>query len=222
MVSPNKFNNKLEKFYSKEEERLNILTHSFGFLISLVGVFFLLFKAYQLHSLKVFGAFLIYGIGVSTMFLASTLYHSATDVKKRKKLKVFDHVAIYLTIAGSYTPITLLTMPPNWGIPVFVIVWLIAASGIILKFFLIGKHSKLSTTMYVLMGWVIVIAIKPLISSMEIAGLVWLIAGGLAYTIGALLYQIKGLKFNHAIFHVFVLIGSACHYIVVLFYCLKS
>lgn len=210
-----------EKSYSVEEERWNILTHGFGSAISVVGVIVLIAKAIQLHSAKVFIAFLIYGIGLISMYLASTLYHSATDPGKRKRLKIFDHISIYLTIAGSYTPITLLTIPPVWGIPVLVAVWLIAVTGIVLKFFFTGRFSRLSTLMYVLMGWVIVIAIKPLVNSMETAGLMWLIAGGLAYTIGAILYQIKGLKFNHAIFHLFVLIGSACHYIVVFSYCLK-
>jgi len=175
----------------------------------------------MLHSAKIFIAFLIYGIGVLTMFLASTLYHSATDPKKRSRLNVFDHSAIYLTIAGSYTPISLLTLPSAWGIPILITVWVIAATGIILKFFFIGSYPRLSTLMYVLMGWVIVVAIKPLISSMETRGLMWLLAGGLAYSIGAIFYQNKKLKFNHAIFHLFVLIGAASHYIVIYFYCLK-
>jgi hemolysin III len=167
-------------------------------------------------------AFLIYAIGVLTMFLASTLYHSATNPKRRSRLNVFDHSAIYLTIAGSYTPISLLTLPTSWGIPVLIIVWTIAVTGIILKFFFIGSYPRLSTLMYVLMGWVIVIAIKPLITSMETEGLIWLLAGGLAYSIGAILYQYKKLKFNHAIFHIFVLIGAACHYIVIYFYCISQ
>jgi hemolysin III len=211
----------LEKLYTDQEERLNILTHGFGLIMSIIGSVVLLIKAFNLHSPKIFIAFLIYGIGVTTMFLASTLYHSASSPKKRKNLNVFDHSAIYLTIAGSYTPISLLTLPPVWGIPVLIAVWLIGSTGIILKFFFIGTFPKLSTVMYVLMGWVIVIAIKPLINSMETAGLIWLLAGGLAYTFGALFYQIKGLKFNHAIFHVFVLIGAVCHYIVIYGYCLK-
>ena len=211
----------MEKIYSPEEERWNILTHKIGLILSVSGIVILLIKAIHAHSIKVFLAILIYGIGLTTMFLASTLYHSATDPIKRKKLKVFDHSAIYLTIAGSYTPITLLIIPQVWGTPILILVWLIAACGIILKFFFTGRFSKLSTAMYVLMGWVIVIAFKPLISSMSIAGLVWLIAGGLAYTLGALIYQIKGLKFNHAIFHIFVLIGSACHYIMISYYCLN-
>ena len=217
----NKKPDKIEKIYSKEEERWNIFTHGFGLAISVAGVITLMVRAIQLHSIKIFIAFLIYGIGLISMYLASTLYHSATNPGRRKKLKIFDHIAIYLTIAGSYTPITLLIIPPVWGIPVLVAVWLIAVTGIVLKFFFTGRFSKLSTLMYVLMGWVIVIAFKPLVNSMETAGLMWLIAGGLAYTIGAILYQVKGLKFNHAIFHLFVLVGSACHYIVVFSYCLK-
>ncbi|HWS00365.1 MAG TPA: hemolysin III family protein [Prolixibacteraceae bacterium] len=211
----------MEKEYSSEEERWNILTHGFGLLISVIGSIILLVKAYHLHSLKIFIAFLVYGIGVTTMFLASTLYHSAKAPGKRKMLNIFDHIAIYLTIAGSYTPITLLTMPPDWGIPVLIAVWLIALTGIILKFFFTGRFSKLSTAMYVLMGWVIVVALKPLINSMETAGLVWLLAGGLTYTAGALIYQISSINFNHAIFHVCVLLGAAFHYIVVFGYCIK-
>jgi len=210
----------LEKRYSAKEEQLNIWSHAFGLILALAGIFLLLNKALQLHSVKIFFAFLIYGIGVTTMFLASTLYHSATDSRKRSRLNVFDHSAIYLTIAGSYTPISLLVLPPFWGIIVLVTVWLIATTGIILKFFFIGKFPVVSTVMYVLMGWVIVIAVKPLITSMPTPGLIWLLAGGIAYTIGAVLYQFDNLKYNHAIFHLFVLIGAACHYIVVYYYCI--
>ena len=211
----------MEKTYSKEEERWNISTHAFGLVMSVAGIIPLTVKAVQGHSLKILIAFLIYWIGVSTMFLASTLYHSATDPVKRSRLNIFDHSAIYLTIAGTYTPISLLVLPPFCGITVLITVWLIAATGIILKFFFIGSFPRLSTVMYVLMGWVIVIAIKPLINSMSTAGLLWLLAGGVAYTIGAALYQVKGLKFNHAIFHLFVLLGAAFHYVVVNFYCIK-
>lgn len=211
----------MEKIYTRREEQINIWSHGFGLLLFSAGTIVLLAKAWQLQSIKIFIAFLVYGIGVTTMYLASTLYHSAKKPIRRKRLNVFDHSAIFLTIAGSYTPITMLTMPPAWGTPILLTVWLIAAVGITLKFFFIGKYSKLSTSMYVLMGWVIVIAIKPLIDSMQTAGLIWLLAGGLAYTFGALLYQLKTLKYNHAVFHVFVLIGSICHYIVIYRYCLN-
>jgi hemolysin III len=211
----------LEKKYTAKEERWNILTHGIGLVFAILGVLILFYKSYQLHSAKAFISFLIYGIGLTMMFLASTLYHSAKDPGKRGRLNIFDHSAIYLTIAGSYTPISLLNLPPIWGISVLIAVWLIAATGIILKFFFIGSFPKLSTVMYVLMGWVIVIAIKPLIGSMATPGLLWLLAGGLAYTIGALLYQIKKMKYNHAIFHIFVLLGAFCHYVVIYFYCIN-
>lgn len=207
--------------YSPEEERLNVLSHGLGLVLSVIGVAFLLVKAVQLNSVKIFAAYLVYGIGVITMFLASTLYHSSSEPRLRQRLNVFDHSAIYLTISGSYTPICLMILPPLWGIPVLVAVWLIAIAGITLKFFFIGSSPKLSTAMYVLMGWVVVVAIKPLISSMETNGLIWLLAGGLSYTVGAVLYQFERIKYNHAIFHVFVLIGAACHYVVIYSYCLK-
>lgn len=207
--------------YSPEEERLNILSHGLGLVLSVIGVALLLVKAVQLNSVQIFVAYLVYGIGITTMFLASTLYHSSTEPKLRQRLNVFDHSAIYLTIAGSYTPICLMILPPLWGIPVLITVWLIALGGITLKFFFIGSSPKLSTVMYVLMGWVVVVALKPLISSMETAGLIWLLAGGLSYTVGAVLYQFEKIKFNHAIFHLFVLIGAACHYMVIYSYCIK-
>lgn len=210
-----------ENYYSAKEESWNIGSHAFGLFLSLIGVIILLYNAWQLQSLKIFIAFLIYGIGVITMFLASTLYHSSKDPRIRSRLNVFDHGAIYLTIAGSYTPISLLTLPSSWGIPLLIAVWTIAATGIILKFFFIGRFPKISTVMYVLMGWVIVVAIKPLITNMETNGLIWLLAGGVAYSVGAILYQTKKIKFNHAIFHFFVLLGAICHYIVIYRYCIK-
>jgi hemolysin III len=210
----------MEKIYTRKEERINTWSHGAGILLFSAGTVLLLIKALDDGSVKAFIAFLVYGTGVTAMYLASTLYHSSTNPVRRKRLKVLDHSAIFLTIAGSYTPITLLTIPPDWGIPLLIIVWLIAAGGILLKLFFIGKHSKLSTAMYVLMGWVIVVAVKPLINSMVTAGLIWLLAGGLTYTAGALLYQLKSLPYNHAVFHFFVLIGSICHYVVMYCYCI--
>ena len=211
---------KLEKIYTRKEEQINSWSHGIGVVLFVAGTVLLLIKAMDYPSAKAFIAFLVYGAGVTTMYLASTLYHSSTNPVKRKRLNIFDHSAIFLTIAGSYTPITLLTMPPDWGIPVLVLVWVIAAGGILLKLYFTGKYSRLSTAMYVLMGWVIVVAFKPLINSMETMGLIWLLAGGLAYTAGALLYQLKSLPYNHAVFHFFVLAGSICHYVVMYNYCI--
>lgn len=207
-----------EKYYTPAEERLNVITHGFGFILAMFGSILLLSQSLQEGIHLKFISYCIYCIGLLTLYLASTLYHSAKASKLKTRLNVFDHSAIYVLIAGTYTPIALLTMKGSWGLVIFCVVWFLATVGILLKFFFIGRYSKISTVTYVLMGWVIVIAIKPLINSMVTQGLLWLLAGGIFYTIGALLYQRKSMKYNHAIFHVFVLLGSLCHYIVILNY----
>ena len=208
----------IEKYYTPYEERLNVVTHGIGFVLALIASSFLLYKGFEDGIHLRFITYLIYCIGLLTLYLASTLYHSAKKPKNKNRLNIFDHSAIYLLIAGTYTPITLLSIGGVWGVTIFCIVWILALTGVILKLFFIGRYSVFSTITYVLMGWVIVIAIKPLINSMEVNGLLWLLAGGVFYTLGALLYQRKSMKYNHAIFHVFVLFGSFCHYIVILNY----
>jgi len=207
-----------EKYYTPVEERLNVITHGFGFILALIGSIILLKNGLQEGIHLIFFSYLIYSFGLLTLYLASTLYHSAKVPKLKKRLNIFDHSAIYVLIAGTYTPIALLTIKGTWGLAILCTVWILAIIGIILKFFFIGRYSKFSTATYVLMGWVVVIAIKPLINSMVTPGLLWLLAGGIFYTIGALLYQRKSMKYNHAIFHFFVLLGSFCHYIVILNY----
>ena len=165
-----------------------------------------------------FISYLVYCMGLLTLYLASTLYHGAKDPGRKKRLNIFDHSAIYLLIAGTYTPISLLSIRGFWGYLILVIVWIIAIAGITLKLYFTGRYPRISTATYVLMGWVIVIAIKPLINSMVLPGLLWLLAGGVFYTVGAVLYQRKSVKYNHVIFHIFVLMGSLCHYIVILKY----
>jgi len=208
----------IEKYYTPFEERLNVITHGFGFILALVGSILLLNQGFQEGIQLKFFSYLIYCFGLLSLYLASTLYHSAKNPKLKTLLNLVDHSAIYVLIAGTYTPIALITMKGNWGLAIFCIVWILAIIGITIKFFFIGRYSTISTTTYVLMGWVIVIAIKPLINSMVTPGLLWMLAGGIFYTVGALLYQRKSMKFNHAIFHVFVLLGSLCHYIVILNY----
>ena len=205
-----------QRIYSPTEEKLNVITHGIGLILAVFASVLLLFKGMKNGIHLQFFSYVIYCFGLITLYLASTLYHSATDLKRKKRLNVFDHSAIYLLIAGTYTPITLLTMKGIMGLSIFITVWVLAAIGIILKLFYTGRYSRISTATYVLMGWVIVIAIKPLINSMPIDGLLWLLAGGLLYTVGALLYQKKSMKNNHALFHLFVLLGSFCHYVVIL------
>lgn len=207
-----------ERIYTASEERLNVITHGFGFIMALIGSMMLLNRGLQEGIHLQFISYLIYCFGLLTLYLASTLYHSAKVPELKKRLNVFDHSAIYVLIAGTYTPIALLSMKGIWGWVIFCIIWVLAIVGIVLKFFFTGRYSKISTATYVLMGWVILIAIKPLINCMATEGLLLLLAGGIFYTIGAFLYQRKSMKYNHAVFHVFVLLGSLCHYFVILNY----
>ena len=207
-----------EKEQTPEEERLNVITHGFGFIVALLGSLFLLINGVSEGSQIKFISYMVYCIGLVTLYLASTLYHGATDPKRKRLLNIFDHSAIYLLIAGTYTPIALLSIKGTWGLIILITVWVIAVVGIVLKLYFTGRFQKISTATYVLMGWVVIIAIKPLINSMVLPGLLWLLAGGLFYTIGAILYQRKSMNYNHVIFHIFVLLGSFCHYVVILNY----
>jgi hemolysin III len=206
------------KVYSPEEERINILSHAIGFILSLIAFVFLFIHALVHGGTVYIVSFIVYGLSLMVLYAASTLYHSAKNSEKKSRLKIADHSSIYVLIAGSYTPFSLVTLNGNLGWVIFGIIWASALTGIIMKLFFIGSHSIVSTIMYVLMGWVVVFAIKPLYHNLPFNGFLWLVAGGIAYTIGAILYSIKGLKFNHALFHVLVLIGSACHFISIYFY----
>jgi hemolysin III len=208
------------KTYSLFEERINILSHAGGLVFSVAALVLMVVRAslygdaWHIVSVAIFGASLI------LLYAASTLYHSAKDPVVRSRLRVFDHATIYVLIAGTYTPFTLITLHGSTGWIVFAVSWSMAIGGVVLKLFYTGKYNVLSTLMYVVMGWIIVFAIKPLINNLSAEGLAWLFAGGIAYTVGAVLYSIKRIKFNHAIFHLFVLLGSFCHFVAVFFYVL--
>ncbi len=167
-------------------------------------------------------SFSIFGVSLISLYTASFLYHSAGKPELRSKLRIIDHASIYVLIAGTYTPFTLVTLHGLIGWTIFGISWGIAFAGIVLKLFFTGKYNLISTLMYIFMGWIIVFAIKPLINNFSIDGFFWLIAGGIAYTAGAILYSIKRIKYNHAIFHIFVLIGSFNHFMAVFFYVLPG
>ncbi|WP_430411367.1 PAQR family membrane homeostasis protein TrhA [Kordia sp.] len=207
-------------YYSPLEEKLNILSHGLGVLLGFIALIFLVQRAFQYGETMHLVSITIYGVSIIILYLASTLYHKATKPNLRNRLRVFDHAAIYVLIAGTYTPFALITLKGTTGWIIFGTVWAFAAVGITLKLFFTGKFDKLSTAMYVFMGWIIVFAIKPLLANLSSEGLFWLFAGGIAYTIGAVLYSIRKLPFNHAIFHIFVLIGSMCHFISVYLYVL--
>lgn len=198
--------------YSKREEFLNIISHGFGFLLSLVAFPFLVQKAIAYSEFWMTASLIIYGISLLILFLASTLYHASKHPKKRRRLNIFDHASIYVLIAGSYSPFCLIALNDNLGWYMFIAVWSFALIGMILKLFFTGKFEKISTLMYVLMGWQVVVFIKPLMDVLSIEGLYFLIAGGVFYTIGAVLYLIEKLPYNHAIFHIFVLLGALSHF----------
>ncbi len=206
------------KTYPPNEERINILSHAIGLILGIIALVFLIIKAVNYGNSWHIVSFSIYGASMVLLFAASTFYHSAKEKHLRLRLKVFDHSAIYLLIAGTYTPYCLVTLNGVVGWTLFGIAWGLAIIGIVLKLFFTGKYNLISTLAYVVMGWLIIFAINPLIENLSRDGLHWLIAGGVSYTVGALLYAVHKIKYNHAIFHVFVLIGSICHFISVYYY----
>jgi len=204
--------------YSKKEEFWNVLTHGLGLALSIPALVLLIVYSSIYEDAWHIVSFSIYGATMVILYLASTLFHSSSTTKIRLRLNVFDHASIYFLIAGTYTPFLLVTIRGPWGWSLFGIVWGLAIIGAIVKLFFTGRYDKISTAVYILMGWLIIIAIKPLIANLSPEGLFWLSAGGLSYSIGAALYLIKKIPYNHAIFHVFVLLGSIFHFISVFFY----
>lgn len=208
--------------YSPIEEKTNIISHAIGLLLSIAALVLMLVRASLYGDAWHIISVSIFGLSLIALYAASTVYHSATDPQRRARLRVIDHATIYTLIAGTYTPFSLVILNGSVGWMVFGASWAMALTGITLKLFFTGRFNILSTMMYVFMGWIIVFAINPLIENLSTQGLFWLFAGGVAYTTGAILYSIKKIRFNHAIFHMFVLLGSACHFVSVYFYVLPN
>ena len=204
--------------YSPAEERLNITSHAIGLVLSIGAGVALIRRTIPVDDARIAISFGIFGLSLIILYATSTAYHSSKNPARRGRFRILDHASIYILIAGTYTPFTLITLHGPTGWMIFGTSWSMAFTGIILKFSFAGKYKLLSTLMYVFMGWLIVFALGPLIDKLPGAGLAWLVAGGVAYTLGAVLYSIKKIRFNHAIFHVFVLLGSGCHFMSVYFY----
>lgn len=202
-------------YFTPEEERINVITHGLGLLLSIAALVLLIMKSSQLHNPWHISSFIIYGLSLIILYAASTFYHNSRSTAIRKKLRVMDHASIYILIAGTYTPFTLVTLSDSRGWYIFGICWSIAILGVVFKLFFTGRFDVLSTIIYVLMGWLIIFDIRQLYHSIPLGGFIWLMAGGLAYTGGAVLYSFDQVKFNHAIFHVCVLLGSFCHFMAV-------
>ncbi|EIW19185.1 MULTISPECIES: PAQR family membrane homeostasis protein TrhA [Pelosinus] len=202
------------------EEVMNAVTHGIGTLLSVAGLVLLTVLAYLHGDIWHIVSFSIYGTTLVLLYLASTLYHSFTNERIKRIFKILDHSAIYLLIAGTYTPFTLVPLHGVLGWTVFGVVWGLAMIGIVLKIFFAGRFNIVSTLCYLGMGWFIVFAIKPLIATVPALGMTWLLVGGLFYTLGSIFYLWKKIPYNHAIWHLFVLAGSISHFIAVFFYIL--
>ena len=204
--------------YQHREETLNTLTHAAGALASAVGLVVLLVLTEQYDDLWRTLSVSVYGSSLILLYLASTLYHGARRPALKQFFKTLDHCAIYLLIAGSYTPFLLITMRDGLGWPLFAVIWSMAALGIGLK--LVFKHrlKMLRVITYVAMGWLVVFASAELEARLPQEGLTLLIAGGLTYTLGIVFYLAKRIPYSHAIWHVFVLGGSALHFLTIMYY----
>ena len=204
--------------YTEEEELLNRLTHSIAALLSLIGLFILVNAAartgdpYRIVSSAIF-------CGSLTLFyIISTVYHSVRSPRTRYVFRVLDHAGIFLVIAGTYTPITLVSLREGSGWILFGIVWGLAIAGAIFKTFMTHRLAFLAPVFYIALGWLIVVDLEGLLTRVPPGGIFWLLAGGLCYTFGILFYAIDRIPFNHAIWHGFVIVGSLCHYLAILWY----
>ena len=206
--------------YPKTEEILNVITHGLGFLLSLAALTLLVVYASIEGNAWHIVSFSVYGISLVTLYLASTLFHMSRKQKLRNILNVFDHSAIYFLIAGTYTPFLLVSIRGPWGWSLFGVIWALAIGGIIFKIYNTGKYDFISAIIYVLMGWLIIIAIKPINEALSTYGLLLFLVDAVSYSIGVVFYLLNKMPYNHAIFHIWVLLGSFAHFIAVFEYVL--
>jgi len=198
------------------EEIVNALTHGLGATAALAGGAVLITLA-AIHGdrWQLVGA-IVFGVCLLLLYLASTLYHAIQHPVAKGRLKVLDHCAIYLLIAGTYTPFTLVGLRGPWGWGLFAAIWSLALAGVVFKLFSTGRFKRLSTLIYIAMGWLVIVAIKPLLAATDAWTFGWLLAGGICYTLGTVFYHRPSLRYSHAIWHLFVIAGSVCHYVAVM------
>lgn len=192
-------------------EKLNTISHAIGIVLGLVGLFFLIGNSRSNSSTAQF-SILVYSGSIILMFAVSTLYHGAREGALKNKLRILDHISIYLLIAGTYTPVTLLMLEKGNGMLIFYSVWGIALVGTIMKLFFTGKYEALSLVLYLIMGWLIVLDFRSLLEKSSFLGMVLLSLGGLLYTVGIIFYANRKIRYNHFIWHLFVLGGAICHW----------
>jgi hemolysin III len=206
--------------YSVREELVHAITHGIGALLSIAGLSWMLYLSIETSDPYRISASIVYGLSLITLFLASTLYHGMHASPHKHWLKLMDHCAIYLLIAGTYTPFLLVSMRGESGWWMFGFIWTLATAGILTKLWFKHRYPKLSLAGYLLMGWIMVIAMPQIGAAIGSSGMAWLIAGGLSYTVGAVFYASKKISYGHAIWHIFVLAGGICHFLAVVWYVL--
>lgn len=201
-----------------DEERANMVTHGIGIGLSIAALILLTIHASLHGGAKTAISCAIYGITLFLTYTSSTLYHSTRQLKIKAYLRTFDHICIYLLIAGTYTPFALVPLAGAFGWTLFAIIWSLAFAGAVFKFYCTGKYEWLSTLIYIMMGWIVVlIALGPILQSVPLACILWLLVGGLLYTGGVFFFLMETVPFSHTVWHFFVLGGSFCHFIAI--YC---
>lgn len=204
-------------FYSKGEELANAITHGVGTILAIVGTVFLLIMAISSGDYYRILGVSVYCFTLIILYLGSTLYHSLPGRVTKKVFRILDHASIYLLIAGTYTPIVLINMSTSkFSMGILLGVWILAIVGIVFKAFFVGKFEKLSTLLYIAMGWAVILNFKGVIAMVPPLVILFLVLGGLAYTLGCIFFTVDKIPFNHAIWHLFVLAGSALHFVSVL------
>ena len=197
------------------DELASALTHGLGAIASLAGGAVLITLTSLYGDAWQLGTTIVFSVTLLLLYVASTLYHAIQHPMAKARLQIFDHCAIYLLIAGTYTPFTLIGLRGPWGWGLFTAIWSIAAAGVVFKLFYTGRFKALSTGIYIAMGWLIVVAIKPMLAAIDLWTLGWLLAGGLSYTLGTYFYHRESIRYSHAIWHLFVIGGSVCHFVAV-------
>lgn len=202
----------------KKEELYNVLTHGTGALLSVLALACMVYLSLAKGTKMQLAASLIFGLSLTILYTASTVYHAMTKLRWKRIFQIVDHLCIYLLIAGTYTPVALLGLKGFWGWLIFGLIWSLAVIGFVFKLSPLRRYGKVSLALYLVMGWLIVIALRPLMASMPPEPLLLLLAGGFCYTVGVYFFVRENVPYFHCIWHLFVLAGSACHFFGIFFY----
>ncbi len=202
----------------KKEELLNVLTHGTGALFSVIGLVAMAYFCAANGTKMELAATLVFGMSLILLYTASTIYHAMTKLRWKRIFQTIDHLCIYVLIAGTYTPVALLGLKGFWGWLILILIWTFAVIGFVFKLSPLRRYEKVSLALYLIMGWLIVIALRPLLDNLASEPLMWLLAGGLCYTIGVYFFVKEHIPYYHCVWHLFVLAGSACHFLGIFLY----